>query len=39
LAIVRIAVQRLQGELIFQPAEQGTRIRLSLPFKSLPFKN
>lgn len=30
LAIVRIAVQRLQGELIFQPAAQGTRIRLSL---------
>ena len=31
LAIVRIAVQRLKGELLFQPTELGTRIRLSLP--------
>lgn len=31
LAIVRIAVQRLQGEVIFLESEQGAKIRLSLP--------
>ncbi|MEH6448207.1 MAG: ATP-binding protein [Oleispira sp.] len=34
LAIVRIAVQRLAGELKFQPAAKGTRILLSLPIKN-----